>query len=484
MEDRICMDTELLQRISSQISQTKEMVSSLSGRLNNATSEVQRVASSQTQAIDMLYAAGDTLKQTVMAAEALASGLSGASTLWSDTEYDIIRSWESQLPDDIKQGGAGNQVDPSQSASYSDLTDAQIKRMLIKSMNYPENTNLWSKEMWDTFNEKLKDVTPVWADDGTPGIISGSSIIMMAGGAVQIFSGSSSFSNLSGSKTTYGADGSYSKEEHSAGFTTAGWDGKLLRKQDDGTYKPLKIDNKKPWIDDKRIGGKTRADRIGTIAQFGVSDSREKAAYRIGGEYKNGAVSADGSISFGKSEVHGSFQGGLYATKVDKDGNVSYHLEPGVSAKAGASYSLMEMKGGVQYGSDDLNGHVKGEVSVGKASGEGEFQFGMIGGKPQAHVKLDAEALAFEGKVTGGVTVAGIEANATASLNVGIGGHFDAGWHDGTLSLDVGATVGIGGSIKVEVDVSGFVDNVVETGSKIVNAVQNVSSSLVSFFFG
>ncbi len=44
-----------------------------------------------------------------------------------------------------------------------------------------------------------------------------------------------------------------------------------------------------------------------------------------------------------------------------------------------------------------------------------------------------------------------------ASVNVGIGIHAEAGYKDGKFSLDIGASFGIGGSVKLEVDVSGTV---------------------------
>ena len=45
-----------------------------------------------------------------------------------------------------------------------------------------------------------------------------------------------------------------------------------------------------------------------------------------------------------------------------------------------------------------------------------------------------------------------------------MGAHANVGYKDGKLSLDVGATLGVGASVKLEVDIGGTIDAVKDLG--------------------
>ena len=105
---------------------------------------------------------------------------------------------------------------------------------------------------------------------------------------------------------------------------------------------------------------------------------------------------------------------------------------------------------------------------IGLRDAEGKFN-------PTAHGKLSVEAIAAEASVKGGIKVAGADVGVKASVNVGIGAHAEAGYKDGVFSLDIGASVGIGGSVKLEVDVDGMVD-------AVCGKVQSAWSALTGWF--
>jgi hypothetical protein len=56
--------------------------------------------------------------------------------------------------------------------------------------------------------------------------------------------------------------------------------------------------------------------------------------------------------------------------------------------------------------------------------------------------------------------VAGVEANVTGKVGVGVGAHADVGLTDGKFKVEVGAYLGVGGSVGFEVDIGGAVDAV------------------------
>ena len=164
-----------------------------------------------------------------------------------------------------------------------------------------------------------------------------------------------------------------------------------------------------------------------------------------------------------KRELYGQLYGGLFVK--GEDGNKK--LAPGFGAAAGYTIALLSGEAGAEtdFGTDGLFGvGVKAEGAAGKAEVKGDVNIGLTDGEghfnPAAHGKVSAEAIAVEGSVTGSATILGTEMGVKASGNVGIGGHFEAGFQDGKFSMDVGASFGLGASVKLEIDINGTVNAV------------------------
>lgn len=51
-------------------------------------------------------------------------------------------------------------------------------------------------------------------------------------------------------------------------------------------------------------------------------------------------------------------------------------------------------------------------------------------------------------------------ADVFGGVNFGIGAHADVGYKDGVLKCDIGASLGVGVSLDVEIDISGMVETV------------------------
>ena len=130
-----------------------------------------------------------------------------------------------------------------------------------------------------------------------------------------------------------------------------------------------------------------------------------------------------------------------------------------------------------QLGNDNLGAYVKSTQTVGEVSGKAEIKGGLFDkdGKfdPALYGGLSAEALGGEVTVSGGVKVAGTDVSATVGVNYGVGAHANVGYKDGKFSLDIGATLGVGVSAKIDIDISGT-----------VNAVADKAKSFFSNIFG
>ena len=467
MADKIYMDTQLLEQLSAQITQLKNSLNTVKGSVSSSLSEVRRVASSQTGIINKLSNTQRNLGNTIEHANRLARATKNAANLWTETEERIANQNLGVYDTSNGEGGAAG--------GYNAQAVAEAIR---KSLGYPKDTSKWTKEMWDKYNKIAQNALVYQNSDGDTVIASDDQYIIIGSGAITVVDMSSGFLSGTLSATTYGEDGSYFKEEISLKADKKGWDGKLLVKDKDGNYKPVKLKPKeKPIIKDKAY----ETSRIGTIFQYGIAHSIEGAA--LHGEISGSNGWAEGSAHYNVShgEAKASLYAGLYATKVDDNGNVHYSFEPGIDAKLGASYSLFDAEASGQIGGDNLNINGKASVSVGKVGAEAEAQLGFVDGKPAARVSGKLEAIAAEAKGEVGVNVAGIEGTVKGSVNVGIGAHADVGFHDGKISCDVGLSFGIGGSVSIEVDVGGFVDNVASFAGDVADGVGDVLQGASDF---
>ncbi len=193
-----------------------------------------------------------------------------------------------------------------------------------------------------------------------------------------------------------------------------------------------------------------------TIASAGI----EKKGYLGGIDVEREIGDKDGT--------HASGEIGLFYGEADANAYIGY-LSAGVSA--GASFSAVHAEGEAQWGSDMAGLYVKGEVDALKAEAGVDVRFGLKDqeGKisPALHVKGEAEALLAEGSIKGGTKVLGTDVGVKMGVNVGIGAHADVGLRDWKLTLDVGASFGVGVSLKLDVDFSGTVDAVCDFAESV-----------------
>lgn len=188
-----------------------------------------------------------------------------------------------------------------------------------------------------------------------------------------------------------------------------------------------------------------------------------------------GGLKSDGSIQLGTLE-----------------GDASVYIgSMGLGAAIGVGYTAFSAEEKLSFGTDDAQIYGKLGVDVGRVGASASGGIGFIDAdhkiNPNAHVDLSAEAIV--GEVTGSVggKVLGTDVAVTGSLNYGLGAHANIGFQDGKFSVDLGATVGVGGSVKLDIDVSGTVnaigqgvgDIVSGTGELIGNAVEGAGE-----FFG
>lgn len=166
-----------------------------------------------------------------------------------------------------------------------------------------------------------------------------------------------------------------------------------------------------------------------------------------------------GELTIGAYEAGASYNAMLFT----KDENGNLVLNPSLDASVGFSYTLLsasanqsvELAPGVSAG-------IGGDVTVGKVDAEVKASVGLFNPdgtlNPRAKLEASAEATLVEANARANVDVLGVNTTVEGGVTVGVGGHADFGYSDGVVSADVGASLGVGFSLKVEIDVGGAVD--------------------------
>lgn len=223
------------------------------------------------------------------------------------------------------------------------------------------------------------------------------------------------------------------------------------------------LDSNGNEIDGKKAP--TFYDRQFSLAEWSVGDSASVSFYD--GTF---AIGENGKLNVvvGNAEAHASVTGGFYVIGA----NGEKRFSPGVSAEVGTSITAFEADWEQQlWGDENLGINADATLTVGKAEAkaDGTVQFfnenGSVDVQLGASAKIEAIALEAEGSL--GANVLGGEVAVTGGVNVGIGAHADVGYRDGVIKCDIGASLGVGFSIDVEIDVGGMVDTVCDGAASL-----------------
>lgn len=210
--------------------------------------------------------------------------------------------------------------------------------------------------------------------------------------------------------------------------------------------------------------------------QVQISASIYKGTYDLGdwGEV---------NVTVGEAEAHASVSGGLYVIGADGEKKFS----PGVNAEIGASVTAFEAGWENQLlGDENLGVNADAKVTVGKAEAKADATAQIFGSDGKLDVQLGAsakaEAIAAEAEGSIGVNVLGGEVGVKGSVNVGIGAHADVGYRDGVVKVDIGASLGVGGSVSLEVDIGGMVDTISDTAEAAWEGIKDGWNKFTSWF--
>lgn len=347
---------------------------------------------------------------------------------------------------------------------------------MAEILHYSSDTSTWTDDMWQKYYEKMGNSVVLTDSEGNKLVLVDNNAYLFDSSGQLQSSREESGSLFDKSVTervklprgfaessfSTGLAGSY-KEKDSLPF----WEDKTKEFWDEDLEKELSEKDVK------------QLDRDQTILEFSIEAKNRLGILDETYAYEDDGLSAKLNMAVGVVEANASFAGGIYAYKVTKDGKVSRVFAPGISAEIGTSVTGLKVSGDLKqelWGGVASVG-VKGNVTVGELSTKASAEVGFTSEGLSAHVSGSAEALLFKAEAQGSIGLGdAVEIKGTAGVTVGVGAHFDAGYHDGVLSLDIGASLGIGVSGKVEVDVGGAVDWVVDKATGMLDDVGNAVS--------
>ncbi len=223
--------------------------------------------------------------------------------------------------------------------------------------------------------------------------------------------------------------------------------------------------------------------KMDAVVKAGISGSASAAWFHSEGEitYGIGKLSASSDVAKGEATAEG------YVGLFQKDPSTGKLVfKPGIGGELGASFSAFTAEEKAEIGNDMLGGYVGTTQTVGKVGTKAEGSVGLFDstGKfnPSAYAGVKAEAIGGEVTAKAGGKILGTDVGVSGSLNYGIGAHANAGYKDGKVYLDVGATLGVGASAKLEVDISGTVNAVCDGAQAAWNGAKSAWNGVKSWF--
>lgn len=235
------------------------------------------------------------------------------------------------------------------------------------------------------------------------------------------------------------------------------------KKKKEKNYKDLTFDAKNGQVE---LPGMTKyAEDKATV--FGVEAKYEKSDSFISGEDEYKSEYVEGSYEYDIGTYEGTLAASVGVHAYDKNGNIV--LAPEVNAKAaiGVAGAKGKAQGAIGLGENKdllgLYGSVDSKVGAAEASAELKAMLFSKDGQLDPEIKAGVKAEAIGGEVGGtvGISALGTKAGVTGNVNYGVGVHAEAGFVDGKIKVDLGASLGVGVSVGVEIDFSGTIDALV-----------------------
>lgn len=204
-------------------------------------------------------------------------------------------------------------------------------------------------------------------------------------------------------------------------------------------------------VDHTLVEGKTKGSVVHETAKLGDDNAYIKT-----------------DVDLIRGEVKGRVGARAYT---DEKGNVYQTVE----ASGSAEYSTVTTETTGHVGNEDVSIEGKGKAEIATAKAKAKAEAGLKNGSLKAGINGSLEANAAEVEASGKANIGGVEVGGGVKGKVGIGVSGQAKYEDGKVTIGVGATLGIGVEIKVEVNLKPVIDKAKEVGRKTADFVTNTA---------
>ncbi len=238
-------------------------------------------------------------------------------------------------------------------------------------------------------------------------------------------------------------------------------------------------DNKKKYNDISSLEKNMTLASVGTLVSGSVWEKEGGASQD---EFSEWGAHGSYEVSALKGRADASAYAGLYS--YSEDG--TRHFTPGVGAEVGLSVTALSASAKGQLGDEYFNLYGNVQADVGRPGANAGVNVGLFdpNGKlnPQLGVNASAEAIAGELKGTVGTTIAGTAVGVTGGVNFGVGAHANVGLVDGHMSVDIGASLGVGVSVKLDIDMSGTINAIADNTGAIADMASSAWTEFTGWF--
>ncbi len=238
-------------------------------------------------------------------------------------------------------------------------------------------------------------------------------------------------------------------------------------------------DNKKKYNDISSLEKNMTLASVGTLVSGSVWEKEGGASQD---EFSEWGAHGSYEVSALKGRADASAYAGLYS--YSEDG--TRHFTPGFGAEVGLSVTALSASAKGQLGDEYFNLYGNVQADAGRLGANAGVNVGLFdpNGKlnPQLGVNASAEAIAGELKGTVGTTIAGTAVGVTGGVNFGVGAHANVGLVDGHMSVDIGASLGVGVSVKLDIDMSGTINAIADNTGAIADMASSAWTEFTGWF--
>jgi len=350
------------------------------------------------------------------------------------------------------------------------MTPEELMLGIAQSLGYGTSPEGWTPSMKEKIQKIIGDARVITDEDMTFVISGQQGFLFDPRGLIGSITTKIGLSGITATSRIF--DGSHRHEsEAKIGLMDGGFSYK------DSVLKPKDIIRKSGQFDENGNYTEGKKESGKGIGLFSVGASVGESYSRLGENraWENGALKMEGGVGVGNAEAKAGIKGGLGAYLPGEDG--SAQLTVGVAVEAGVSVSAVNAEGSLEYElCDNISVGLEGEVTALEAEAGVEGGLGYVDGKIMAYGEASAELNVVEAGIDGKLDLGLVEGKVGGSVTVGLGAHAKGGYDDGVLSFDVGASFGVGASVRAEIDIGGTIDKIGEYATKGWNMLQSAFS--------